>query len=267
MDDRQGLAPARAKKEMAPGGGASASAPHPAMRQFYASEEERRALLTQGFDRTAVHYDSINRLMSFGSDGWYRREALKRSGLHEGMKILDVGCGTGMTAGIAKKLVGPSGRVVGIDPSSGMLAEAVQHRRIHSATIGLAERLPVLDGQFDMVTMTFALRHVADLPTAFKEFNRALKPGGEILILEMTTPTSNWRYWLLKLHMKYIVPALALLRPGGRTAHWLYKYCWESHAQCVRPEVIIQAMEQAGLKDVVRSVQIGIFSEYRARKI
>jgi demethylmenaquinone methyltransferase/2-methoxy-6-polyprenyl-1,4-benzoquinol methylase len=242
-------------------------APHPVMRQFYTSEQERRARLTQGFDHIAAQYDSINRLMSFGSDGWYRRGVLRRSGLKAGMSLLDVGCGTGMTAGFAKEIVGPSGRVVGVDPSKEMLAEAVRHGRVHSAVIGRAEQLPVTDAQFDMVTMTFALRHVADLPAAFKEFKRVLRPGGEVLILEMTTPQSKWRYWLLKLHMKYIVPGLASLRPGGRTARWLYKYCWESHDQCVRPYDIILAMEQAGLKEVDYSIQIGLFSEFRARKI
>lgn len=245
---------------------AAAAAPHPVMRQFYSNEEERRALLTRGFDHTAAHYDNINRLMSFGSDGRYRRGALRRSGLRAGMSLLDVGCGTGMTAGFAKEIAGPSGRVVGVDPSSGMLAEAVRHGRVDSAVLGRAERLPVMDHQFDMVTMTFALRHVADLAAAFEEFKRALRSGGEVLILEMTTPKSNWRYWLLRLHMKYIVPGLALLLPGGRTARWLYRYCWESHDQCVRPSEIIQAMEQAGLKDVNHSIHLGIFSEFRARK-
>lgn len=266
MGDPRRSVPALDDDEMLSRVALSALAPHPVMRQFYTSEEERRARLTQGFDLTAAHYDSINRLMSFGSDAWYRRGALRRSGLRAGMSVLDVGCGTGMTAGFAKEIVGPLGRVVGVDPSKGMLAQAVRHGRVHSAVIGRAEQLPVTDARFDMVTMTFALRHVADLPAAFKEFKRALRPGGEILILEMTTPKSKWRYWLLKLHMKYVVPGLALLLPGGRSARWLYKYCWESHDQCVRPCEIVHAMEQAGLKDVDHSVQMGIFSEFRARK-
>lgn len=267
MEDRQGSNPALDADEISSQAKVSNLAPHPVMRQFYASEEERRALLTQGFDDTAAHYDGINRLMSFGSDGWYRRGALRRSGLRTGMSLLDVGCGTGMTAGFAKEIVGPSGRVIGVDPSKGMLDVATRHGRVHSAVIGRAEQLPVTDAQFDMVTMTFALRHVTDLPAAFKEFKRALRPGGEVLILEMTTPKSKWRYWLIKLHMKYIVPGLVSLRPGGRTARWLYKYCWESHDKCVRPSEIVLAMEQAGLKDIDHSIQIGLFSEFRARKI
>lgn len=240
--------------------------PHPAMPDFYATEDERRVRLMDGFDATAAHYDGINQLISFGTDGRYRRRALLRAGLGEGMKVLDAGCGTGMTAKFAKAIVGDGGCVVGVDPSSGMLDEAIKRHRVHQALHGIAEQLPVKDGQFDMVTMTYALRHVTDLIATFREFRRVLRPGGKVLILEMTTPQAGWRHLLLKAHVKHVVPALAMLRARTRAARWLYQYCWESHDRCARPQEIVRAMEQAGLCKVSRTVQLRIFSEYLGEK-
>ncbi len=241
--------------------------PHPNLSDFYSSETDRRAHLNETFDATAAHYDSINSIMSLRSDRRYRRSALNRSRLAEGMAVLDVGCGTGLTAIFAKEIVGPGGLVVGVDPSDKMRQEAIKNDRIDEGLNGIAEKLPVESGSFDMVTMTFALRHVADLSAAFQEFNRVLKPGGTVLLLEMTTPSSGWKLGLLKLWVKHIVPNLAMLCARRQTARWLYQYCWESHEQCVRPEVITKTLREVGFHQPKRNVQIGIFSEYTAQKV
>jgi len=182
------------------------------------------------------------------------------------MKVLDVGCGTGMMARSAKAVVGPDGMVVGVDPSWAMLDQAVSQNRIDAGIIGIAERLPVKDAEFDFLTMSFALRHVSDLVGAFGEMARVLRPGGELLILEITKPPNRFAYHLLRFHLKFVVPTMARLVRGGRAARWLYKYCWESHEQCVPPETILSAIKQAGFDDVRRTVTIGVFSEYRATK-
>ena len=82
----------------------------------------------------------------------------------------------------------------------------------------------------------------------------------------MTTPTRWWQYHTLRFYMKYLVPLIASLRSDGRTSRWLYQYCWDSHDRCVRPETIIEALGKVGFTDVTRRVQLGIFSEYSARK-
>jgi demethylmenaquinone methyltransferase / 2-methoxy-6-polyprenyl-1,4-benzoquinol methylase len=238
--------------------------PHPVMREFYQSEQERHAVLISAFDATACQYDRINASASLGSDVRYRERTLARSGLGPGMRVLDIGCGTGMMARSAKALVGAQGYVVGVDPSPAMLERALENDRIDAGIIGIAEQLPIKDGEFDFVTMSFALRHVADLVRAFREMARVLKPGGELLILEITKPTSRLGYYLLKMHLKFVVPTLARLVPGGHTARWLYKYCWESHEQCVPPQTILAAMERVGFRNVRRSVTLGVFSEYHA---
>ncbi|MDH3232950.1 MAG: class I SAM-dependent methyltransferase [Alphaproteobacteria bacterium] len=240
--------------------------PHPVMREFYRSEQERRSVLISAFDASARQYDRINTSASLGSDARYRRSTLARSRLAPGMKVLDIGCGTGMMAQSAKAVVGPEGLVVGVDPSRAMLDQALAHDRVDGGIIGIAERLPVKDAEFDLLTMSFALRHVSDLVGAFGEMARVLRPGGELLILEITKPPNRAAYHLLRFHLKFVVPGLARLVRGGRSARWLYKYCWESHEQCVPPETILSAIRQAGFADVRRTVTFGVFSEYRATK-
>src|SRR5687768_18543246 len=99
------------------------------------------------------------------------------------MRVLDIATGTGLVAREALALIGPQGKLVGLDPSAGMLAEAMQLDIPLVRAIG--EKLPFGDSQFDFVSMGFALRHVADLEGLFSETRRVLKPGGAACILEI----------------------------------------------------------------------------------
>jgi len=240
--------------------------PHPHLQPYYHDEAGRRSYLDQAFDVSAQYYDRLSWLLGFGVDGWYRRQALLRAGLAPGMSMLDVGCGTGLSAAAAMGIVGPNGRIIGVEPSRGMLDEAMRRQRLHSGIRGLAERLPVDDGTFDFVCMSFALRHVADLRAAFEEFKRVLKPGGRLLIVEMTPPPSGLVYRLLRFYMKTVVPFMTRLWSRSRVAQELYVYCWETHEQCVPADIILSAMQQVGLQDVERWVDVGLFSEYTGRK-
>ena len=181
------------------------------------------------------------------------------------MRFLDVGCGTGIAAEHALRLVGSSGLVVGVDPSFGMLQEATK-RDVANVVQGVAESLPFPDGTFDVVCMSFALRHVSDLLTAFEEYYRVLKPGGTVLIFEMTPPTRPVAFSLLKFYMKHLIPAATWLATGRRTARTLYQYCWDTFEYCVPPSAILDALSDARFHDAQRHVEFRIFSEYRARK-
>ena len=167
---------------------AGPTAPHPALTDYYATAEQRQGILAHLFDQVAPDYNWISQLLSFGSGNRHRKNTLQRAGLKRGMKVLDVACGPGTVGRCALTLVGPNGGVVGLDPSTGMLKEAKKNSLL-CLTQSLAEFLPFQEATFDFVTMGYALRHVSDLRHTFNEFFRVLKPGGIMLILEISRPT------------------------------------------------------------------------------
>lgn len=239
--------------------------PHPVLKRFFANERERHARLNEMFDAAAPDYDRIESAMSLGTGRRYRRKALVRAGLAAGMHVLDVGCGTGVLAQEAAHIVGAHGLVSAIDPSVGMLAQA-HRRQVMRAVQGVGERLPFADASFDFLCMGYALRHVADLNAAFREFRRVLKPHGIALILEISAPQSRTAHALLKLYLKHFIPAISRLSRRGRAASRLMSYYWETVESCVTPAVIIDGLKAAGFEQVERQVEIGVFSAYRAVK-
>src|SRR5512143_3501154 len=122
-------------------------APHPPLQEYYEGEQGRRSFVRQVFDETAGDYDRIERMMAFGTGPWYRRRALVRSGLAAGMDVLDVAVGTGLVAREAVAIVGDPRKVVGVDPSIGMLRGASRPVDI-VAVQGMAESLPFAADRF-----------------------------------------------------------------------------------------------------------------------
>jgi demethylmenaquinone methyltransferase/2-methoxy-6-polyprenyl-1,4-benzoquinol methylase len=239
--------------------------------RYYQHDEHRRSFVGKLFDDAAGHYDRLEQLMSFGSGRWYRREALKRAGLSPGMKVLDVATGTGLVAREALGIVGPAGRIIGIDPSVGMLSEAAGALPI-GLVRGRAEELPFAPRTFDFLCMGYALRHVSDLTGALRQFLSVLKPGGILLMLEITAPRRGLRRMLLGDYMSRLVPAISKLLPGGKSqrdsqsGRLLLEYYRDTIAHCVDPEIILDAMRSAGLANPRRRIELGIFSEYTATK-
>jgi demethylmenaquinone methyltransferase/2-methoxy-6-polyprenyl-1,4-benzoquinol methylase len=237
-------------------------APHPPLTKYYGDPAHREEYVREIFDETAPWYDFAVRFMSFGSGSWYRREALRRIGLAPGMRLLDLATGTGVVARAATEVTKDGRAVVGIDASIGMLTSGhMQGAKVQ----GAAEHIPVRSRTFDALTIGFALRHFADLGAVFEECHRALRPGGRILILEITAPESRLPRALLGAYMGRVVPMAMRLRSRNARAAELYRYYWETTRDCVRPEVILDALRTAGFEDVQRKVELGIFSEYSGR--
>jgi demethylmenaquinone methyltransferase/2-methoxy-6-polyprenyl-1,4-benzoquinol methylase len=235
--------------------------PHPTLSAYYGRDDARAAFVRGLFDSAAPHYDRIERGMALGWGRWYRREALRRAGLSRGLKVLDVAVGTGLVAREAARLAGGPRLVTGVDPSAGMLLEA--RRQIGVAgVLGVAERLPLRDESFDLVSLGYALRHLSDLAVVFREFARVLRPGGTLCILELTRPPSPLAFAALRLYLRRVVPALARLRTRNRDAEVLMRYFWDTIEACVPAERILAAMDEAGFEDVRRALVIGLFSEY-----
>jgi demethylmenaquinone methyltransferase/2-methoxy-6-polyprenyl-1,4-benzoquinol methylase len=215
------------------------------------------------FDGSAGAYDRVTQLMCFGSGRWYRAQALRRAGLGPGMTVCDVGCGTGQVALASQRIVGPGGRVIGVDPSAGMLSVA-RAAGLSDLRPGGAESLPLESDSVDAITMGYALRHVADLRAAFAEFSRVLHPGGRVLLLELTAPRHGVTRALFGAYMGLVVPGAASI-VAGRRGRELMRYYWETIAACVAPEVILGALTDAGFEGAMRRGR-GALSEYTARK-
>lgn len=239
--------------------------PHRPLPAYYSDETARHGWLKQTFDSTAADYDRIERLTAFGTGPKYRRDALTRAGLRAGMDVLDVGTGTGLTAIEAALLTRDARRVIGVDPSPGMLANAKLPAGLRVLE-GRAEALPVADASADFLSMGFALRHVSDLRVVFREFHRALRPGGRVCLLEITRPRSRAAALLLKLYMRHAVPIIARLFGRTRDVTTMWRYFWDSIEACVPPDAVMAALREAGFVDVRRHVELGIFSEYVCRK-
>jgi demethylmenaquinone methyltransferase/2-methoxy-6-polyprenyl-1,4-benzoquinol methylase len=243
----------------------SVRAPHSPLTDYYRNEEERRSWVGNIFNRTAVDYDRIESILGLGSGSWYRRQALSRAGLVPGMKVVDVGVGTGLVARQAALLVGNPADVTGVDPSSGMLQNAQVPDGVQLVT-GSAEHIPFPDQSFDFLSMGYALRHISDLSVAFAEFHRVLKPGGRLCILEITCPERTLPKLLLKAYLKGVVPGLAKLASKSTDTSLLWRYYWDTIEACAKPANVIATLENAGFGQVDRYVELGIFSEYRATK-
>jgi demethylmenaquinone methyltransferase / 2-methoxy-6-polyprenyl-1,4-benzoquinol methylase len=241
------------------------TAPHPVLKQYYESESERQPFVSALFDSTAVHYDWVCWLGSLGSDQFYRRWVLAKSGLGAGMKLLDVATGTGLVARAATGILGAPGGVVGLDPSNGMLREAKKTLSIPLVQ-GTVEELPFANNHFDFLSMGYALRHVADLGVAFRECRRVLRPGGRVLILEITRPRSAIGQRLFRAYFEKVLPRITRLSTGSAKAELLMKYYWETIVQCVPPDRILGVLRSSGFVDVERRVRGGLLSEYVAVK-
>jgi demethylmenaquinone methyltransferase/2-methoxy-6-polyprenyl-1,4-benzoquinol methylase len=236
--------------------------PHALLSEYYATAEARRGFIARTFDAAAGDYDRVDRLLAFGTGAWYRRQALLRAGLTPGMRMLDVAIGTGLVAKEAVRILGDPRAIVGIDPSAGMIrASGLAGLAL---VRGRAEALPFASHTFDFLSLGFALRHLDDLAAVFAEFRRVLKPGGRLLMLEITRPESGFAKACLKGYMRGAVPLLSRLVASTPDTPRLYRYYWDTIEACAPPASVLATIAAAGFAGADRFVQLGIFSEYRA---
>ncbi|MBI3885571.1 MAG: class I SAM-dependent methyltransferase [Opitutae bacterium] len=235
--------------------------PHPTLAKHYASAAEKPAFVNQLFDAGAPHYDLVVDWGFLRSGAHYRRTTQLKHGLKPGDCLLDVACGTGLVAVEAAKILGTAANITCLDPSAGMLA--VARTKLDARFVqGRAEALPFPDNSFDFLTMGYALRHVTDLETTFREYRRVLKPGGKLLILEVTKPAGGFAGVLFRIYFGRLYPALAQLFTRSREARAMMRYYWETMDACVPPAAVLEALRAAGLAAVRRDTALGLFSEY-----
>jgi demethylmenaquinone methyltransferase / 2-methoxy-6-polyprenyl-1,4-benzoquinol methylase len=209
--------------------------------------EENKAM----FEYIAPYYDSTNRLLSLGLDAYWRKAAVRTLAPAPGRKYLDVGCGTGDTA-IEILNQSPESTVVGVDPSDHMLAlglEKIQHLRLEPKITlqkGDALNLEYNDNEFDSAITSFCIRNVTDRKRALVEIRRVIKPGGRLIILELTEPQGQIMKPLFRLYSLVVMPIVTGLLSSASA----YKYLADSMADFPKPGDFLGVLEVAGYKEV-----------------
>lgn len=241
-------------------------APHPPLRRYYREVEARQGFLNELFNRTAYQYRNVDKVTGFGTGIWYRRKALLEAGLKPDMQMLDVACGPALMAQWARDIVGPSGSVIGLDPSIGMLREA-QKGPCDKLVQGVGERLPFPDASFDFLSMGYALRHVSDLTETFLEYRRVLRPGGIVLLLDVGRPRSPLLLSLSRFYIKTVLGSVFAASTGNRDMKTLMEYWWDTTEYCVPSETILTTLKEVGFTDCSsHELFNGLLRDYRAVK-
>ena len=217
------------------------------------------------FDNIAGDYDRLNHILSLNIDKSWRRKAVKEiADTVEPLNILDEACGTcDFTIEIVKGA--PQGsKVTGIDLSEGMLQIGREKCRKEGITAELqtgdCEAMPYDEGTFDRIGVAFGVRNFENLPKGLTEMLRVLKPGGKLVILELSIPRNPIIRWCYKLYFLKILPAIGGWVSGNRGA---YEYLPSSVLRFPAPEKFMEMMQEAGFEQVrKKSFTMGICHMY-----
>ena len=232
--------------------------------------DSKKEQVARMFDGISGRYDLLNRLLSMGIDIRWRRVALRM--LRErGIpgRVLDVATGTAdLALALAADL--PEAEVIGVDLSEGMLGVGRQKVERYGlrARVRLeqadAENLPFEDGAFDAVTVAFGVRNFENLDKGLGELQRVLRPGGHLMVLEFSRPTSPLVKGLMNLYSRSLMPALGGWLSKDRAA---YAYLPASVQVFPEGEAFEERLQRAGLQPLrQRRLSMGISSVYIARK-
>lgn len=222
------------------------------------------------FAAIARRYDLNNTLHSFGRDAAWRRAAVRLAALRPGDEVLDVACGTGaLTRAFASARPSPA-RVIGadftpemLDVARGRLGEARPGAAPIEYQLADAMALPFADDSFDVLSIAFGIRNVADPSTALREFRRVLRPGGRLVVLEFDRPRIAAIAWLNDLYTARVMPVTASVIAGDRSG--AYRYLPKSVATFASRAEMARMLAASGFASVTQTpLTFGVCVIHRA---
>lgn len=238
------------------------------MRSDGLTTEKRDRFIKHIFTLVAPYVDTLSHWFSLGLDRFWRRRAVRLSGISEGDHVLDICAGTGELSFLLARAVGPDGTVIGTDFCEPMLARAkgkLQGSKGNlSFTLADAKKLPFPDGSFDAVTVAFGMRNIPDTILALREIRRVLRPGGRFLCLELTRPRGRWFPALYSWYIFRFMPFVSNLVMQSSAP---YLYLPRSIEAFYQPPEFSDVIRRNGFSGVsIESLTLGIATVYRARK-
>ena len=222
------------------------------------------------FDGIAPSYDRLNHLLSFNMDKLWRRRSLKALVDGSAQQILDVACGTGDSTIAIAAAAGPGTRVTGVDISKGMMDLVMRkaaHEGVHDRIklqVADGEALPFPDASFHRVNCAFGIRNFEHREQGLQEFLRVLKPGGRVVILELSQPDGKVLRGLYNLYFLHLLPWIGGLVSGQREA---YRYLPASVLAFPGPGAFCRMLREAGFASIRhRSLTFGLCRMYTGEK-
>ncbi|MBK5722968.1 bifunctional demethylmenaquinone methyltransferase/2-methoxy-6-polyprenyl-1,4-benzoquinol methylase UbiE [Dysgonomonas sp. Marseille-P4677] len=235
----------------------------------YSSEENKGVQVERMFDSIAENYDTLNRTMSMGIDINWRNKGISMLKRLSPQTILDIATGTGDLAIQAYNVLKPQS-ILGIDISEGMM-EVGRHK---VAKAGLSEvitfekqdclNLTLDDNTYDAAMVAFGVRNFEDLDKGLQEILRVLKPGGQLMILELSTPKHfpmKQGYWM---YSRLFIPTIGRIISKDKTA---YSYLPKSIEAFIQGKEMTNTLLKNGFKDAIcKTYTFGVCSMYLASK-
>jgi len=213
---------------------------------------EKAGRVREVFDSVAAQYDLMNDLMSGGLHRLWKRFTIELSAVRSGQTVLDIAGGTGDLAAKFSKLVGADGKVILADINAAMLSVGRDRLIDRGALSNIdvvqadAQFLPFDDNSIDCITIAFGLRNVTDKAKALKSMHRILKPGGRVLVLEFSKPTSPLLSKVYDAYSFSALPAMGKLITDDADS---YRYLAESIRKHPDQESLLEMVEDAGFVD------------------
>ena len=231
---------------------------------------EKAGRVREVFDSVAAQYDLMNDLMSGGLHRLWKRFTIELSAVRSGQTVLDIAGGTGDLAAKFSKLVGADGKVILADINAAMLSVGRDRLIDRGALSNIdvvqadAQFLPFDDNSIDCITIAFGLRNVTDKAKALRSMHRVLKPGGRVLVLEFSKPTSPLLSKVYDAYSFSALPAMGKLITDDADS---YRYLAESIRKHPDQESLLEMVEDAGFVDCrYHNMTGGIVAVHRGLK-